>query len=210
MASPTPNPLLLVHGIHDTGRKFNKLARYLQAQGWSTIHCPDLTPNNGDVGLEQLAQQLVVYVDTHMGHDQPFDLVGFSMGGLISRYYVQRLGGIRRIQRFVTISAPHNGTWMGYGRFNPGCIQMRPNSQFLQDLNHDVEQLASLSFTSLWTPYDLMILPAHSSDMGVGETRSLPVLTHPGMLNHPKSLAAIATALSKPVIPEKFVNSLSL
>lgn len=210
MVSSAPNPLLLVHGIHDTGRKFDRLARYLKAQGWSTIYCPDLTPNNGDLGLDELAQQLVVYVDTHIGQEQPFDLVGFSMGGIVSRYYVQRLGGLQRIQRFVTVSAPHHGTWLGYGRFNPGCAQMRPKSQFLAELNRDVEQLTTLTFTSLWTPYDLMILPANSSDLGVGETISLPVLTHPGMLNHPKSLAAIAAALAKPITPENFVNPLSL
>ena len=210
MASSTQNPLLLVHGIHDTGCKFEPLAHYLREQGWSSIHCPDLKPNNGNAGLEELAEQLVVYVDTHIGDSQPFDLLGFSMGGIVSRYYVQRLGGIRRIQRFVTVSAPHNGTWMGYGKFNPGCIQMRPHSKFLEDLNQDAGQLETVVFTSLWTPYDLMIIPAYSSDLGVGETISVPALTHPGMLKHPKSLAAIAAALSKPTHPENFINSLGL
>jgi len=31
------------------------------------------------------------YVAANFAPEQPFDLVGFSMGGIVSRYYVQRL-----------------------------------------------------------------------------------------------------------------------
>ncbi|MEM6592927.1 MAG: alpha/beta fold hydrolase [Cyanobacteria bacterium P01_H01_bin.119] len=193
------NPLVLVHGLDDTGRKFDTLAHYLKHEGWQSVYCPTLAPSNGDVPLEQLAQQLVVYVDTHLGADQPFDLLGFSMGGMIGRYYVQRLGGLRRIQRLVLVSAPHRGTWMGYGRSNPGCVQMRPQSAFLQDLNQDLYSLKEVGVSCIWTPYDLMILPATSSDLGLGDRITVPALTHPGMVKHPKSLAAIARAFSKPI-----------
>ena len=96
---------------------------YLQSSGWA-VYCLNLSPNNGNIGLDELAQQIVAYVDSHFAVDQTIDLVGLSMGGLISRYYLQRLGGIDRVQRLITISSPHKGTWTAVPRSNPGARQI--------------------------------------------------------------------------------------
>lgn len=188
------NPVLLVHGIDDTAAVFQTMSAYLQARGWST-YSPSLTPNNGDIGLEHLAQQVADYINTHIPKDQPFDIVGFSMGGIVSRYYVQYLGGIQRVQRLVTISSPHQGTWIAYLRQNRGAAQMRPNSEFLQTLNQHVAMLNAIRFTSIWTPLDLTIIPANSSQMPLGEEVQVPVALHPAMVSDRRSLQAVASAL---------------
>jgi triacylglycerol lipase len=192
------NPVLLIHGIDDTVALFKPMTAYLQQQGWG-VHSLDLIPNNGKVGLDALAQQVATYVEHTFAPDQPIDLVGFSMGGVVSRYYVQRLGGIHQVQRFVTISSPHNGTWTGYLRFNPGCKQMCRNSLFLQDLNQDAAMLEQINFTSMWTPMDLMIVPAHSSRMAVGREIVLPVAGHAWMVSDPRALREVANVLSEPL-----------
>ncbi len=43
------------------------------------------------------------------GHSQ-VDVIGHSLGGLIARYYVQRLGGDIRAHTLVTLGTPHGGT----------------------------------------------------------------------------------------------------
>ncbi len=192
------NPVLLVHGITDTEAVFNSMAAYLRQLGWN-VYTLNLVPNNGEAPLNVLAQQVVDYVAATIEPEQPFDLVGFSMGGIVSRYYVQRLGGINRVQRFVTISSPHQGTIVAYASRLPGCLQMRPNSLFLQDLNRDVQMLAQLNFTSIWTPYDLMIIPTHSSKMPVGKELIIPVGLHSWMLTDYRSLTAVAAALAEPI-----------
>jgi triacylglycerol lipase len=189
------NPVLLIHGIDDTGAVFHKMAGYLRLEGWS-VHSLDLLPNNGDVGLDELAKQLVDYVAATFAPEQCLDLVGFSMGGIVSRYYIQRLGGINRVQRFITISSPHHGTVVAYGSQRHGCVQMRPNSIFLKDLNSDAVILGQLDFTSIWTPYDLMIVPANSSQMSVGREVILRVALHSWMLIDSKSLVAVKAALT--------------
>ncbi|MBW4616886.1 MAG: triacylglycerol lipase [Desmonostoc vinosum HA7617-LM4] len=191
------NPVLLIHGIDDTGEVFDKMAGYLTRHGWS-VYTLDLLPNNGNVGLDELAKQVAAYVAATFLPEQHLDLIGFSMGGIVSRYYVQRLGGIQRVQRFITISSPHNGTVMAYGSLRPGCVQMRPNSAFLQDLNSDAAMLKQLDFTSIWTPYDLMIVPAHSSQMPVGNQQILPVALHSWMLTDSRNLAVVAEILAQP------------
>ncbi|MBD2384651.1 esterase/lipase family protein [Cylindrospermum sp. FACHB-282] len=192
------NPLLLVHGIGDTGAVFHKMAHYLRQRGWS-VYTLDLVPNNGAVGLDELAKQVTNYVALHLPPEQPLDLVGFSMGGIVSRYYLQRLGGISRVQRFITISSPHNGTVIAYGSSLPGCVQMRPKSPFLLDLNSDAQMLKQLNFTSIWTPYDLMIVPPKSSQMLLGREVTLPVALHPWMLTDSRTLAIVAAALIEPI-----------
>jgi triacylglycerol lipase len=192
------NPILLVHGIMDTSSKMHKIASYLRGLGWQVADI-DLTPNNGDAKLEILAQQVADLVDRTFAADQPIDLLGYSMGGLVTRYYLQRLGGMNRVQRLITISTPHLGTIAANFSTRPGCIQMRPHSDFITDLNRDAQSLKSLNFTSLWTPFDLIILPPSSSKLGIGSEIQIPALAHPLMVNDRRTFKAIAKALSQPV-----------
>lgn len=192
------NPVLLVHGINDTGAVFHRMAPYLTQRGWS-VYDLDLMPSNGDISLDQLGKQVANSIAATFAPEQPFDLVGFSMGGIVSRYYVQCLGGINRVQRLITIASPHHGTWIAYLSERLGCLQMRPDSAFLQQLNQEAAMLEGLNFTSIWTPFDLMIVPANSSQMQVGQNVQVPVLTHAGMITDAMSLEVVVTALSEPL-----------
>ena len=193
------NPVLLIHGITDTIAVFQGMATYLSAQGWS-VHSFNLIPNNGDLSLDQLAAQVAAYVAKTFDPKQPIDVIGFSMGGIVSRYYIQRLGGINRVQRYISISAPNYGTLAAHFSGRPGCIQMRPDSEFLQDLNRDASMLARLNFTVIWTPYDLIIVPAKSSQMPFGKEVVVPAHLHAWMLTDKRCLKAVAAALSEPVL----------
>lgn len=192
------NPVLLVHGIIRTSAVFRTMSASLTQLGW-TVHTLNLKPNNGILGLDQLATQVADYVDQVFAPEQPFDLVGLSMGGLVTRYYVQRLGGIDRVQRFITISAPHQGTRMAYLSARLGCVQMRPDSDFLKDLNKDANMLERLNFTSIWTPWDYVIVPASSSQMPVGRDVQVRVFAHALMVRDRRSIQAVAAALSEPL-----------
>ena len=199
--APTPrqNPVVLVHGIWNTAGIFSVLQRHLESTGESAgrkVYALSMTPNNGDAPLSVLAEQVAAFVDDRLGPEQPFDLVGFSMGGLISRYYLQRLGGLARVQRFVSVSTPHQGTALALFSRRLGVGQMRPGSPFLRSLNADIHRLETIRFFSFWTPFDLLILPPWSSDMGLGEIAMLTVSTHDRMIRDAASLSAISKALS--------------
>lgn len=190
------NPVLLVHGIWDTSEVFHTMSSYLKQQGCDVYHL-DLVPNNGDSPLEELAQQVANHISANFSPDKPLDLLGFSMGGIVSRYYIQKLGGIKRIQRFITISSPHHGTWVAHLSQRPGAKQMRPNSSFLQELNRNVSILKQIDYTSIWTPLDIMIFPASSSKMPIGKEIVIPVPLHAWMLIDPRVLTAVAEVLSR-------------
>jgi triacylglycerol lipase len=193
MGDRPPSPVILVHGIGDTPDVFGPMAAVLRARGHEP-HAVAMTPASGRVGLDRLALQLQAYIDVRIGSEQ-VGLVGFSMGGLVARYYVQRLGGISRVRRFLTLSTPHRGSWWARLLANEGGVQMRPGSEFLADLDRDAEVLEQVGFVSLWTPCDLMILPARSSVIASGEQIRLPVLLHPWMLTDRRCLERVAGLL---------------
>ncbi len=204
-SSPDPHrhPVLLVHGIYDTEAKFRTMAAFLRQRGWQ-IHCLNLIPNDGSASLAVLAQQVADYIDQNFAPNQAIDLIGFSMGGIVTRYYLQRLGGTARVKRYITISAPNQGTLLGFSLPLPGVLEMRWQSEFLQDLNRDYStQLAPLQVTVLWTPFDLMIIPPTSSRLTLGKEVVLPVPVHAWMVADPRCLDTVAIALEEPLLTPK-------
>lgn len=190
---PAKRPVILVHGIHSSGRDMVRLARHLRAEG-RLVFTPTLTPSGGAAKLEDLAQQLAAFADKEIP-GRKFDLVGFSMGGLVTRYYVQRLGGLERVSHYVTMATPHRGTRLAHLRRAPGVLQMRPGSGFLRDLERDAEVLRRLHFTSFYTPLDTIIVPARSSEIPQAKNVRLWAATHPGWVLERRCLRAVAKAL---------------
>ncbi len=190
------NPVVLVHGIMATSRKMRWIAKHLEREGWET-HSVDLLPCWGQLGIDELADQLKCFVDRAIPEGQPFDIVAFSMGGLISRYYLQRLGGLARVQRFISISAPHNGSLLAWLLPNAGCRHMRPGSAFLRALEADVRNLDRIQFTSFWTPLDLCVFPGNSSVLPAGENRRVWCLAHPLMVWERRIILQIEALLAR-------------
>jgi len=192
------NPVVLVHGLGDTTSLFRHMTFWLQRKGLR-VHSLNLIPNNGDAGLDELAEQLATYIATVFPAGQAIDLVGFSMGGLVARFYLQRMNGVERVQRFITIASPHNGTWAAFFRSNPGARQMRPGSDFLRDLNRDAATLERIRVTSIWTPFDLMIIPASSSEWTAARSIRVGVAAHPLMVRDRRVLELVHQILVESV-----------
>lgn len=193
---------VLVPGFSDDTGVLQGLVRFLHRQG--LVACAlSPQPSDGTLAIDKLAHQLAEAIAQRLPVDAPLNLVGFSMGGLICRSFVQQFGGLARTERLITIATPHQGTWTAYTYNRPACIQMRPGSRFLADLNRDLTALQTIQFTSIWTPFDLTILPATSSCLPVGEMA--PVLSpfHATLLLDPRVLAIVARQLLAPVYRSK-------
>jgi triacylglycerol lipase len=191
---PERQQVVLVHGIWDTAAKFNKMAAALTEAGMQS-QAISLTPNDGSVPLERSAEQLRDFIQHRLGPDLHFSMVAFSMGGLVARYYLQRMDGLRRLDRLVTISTPHHGTWAANLDWLPGAVEMRPGSLFLQDLNRDIMSLSAASVTSIWSPQDIGIEPPDSSRLPLGANVLIPGGMHSFMLTDDRVIRAVIEAL---------------
>ena len=178
---PRYEKVVLVHGILEDGLAFNSLRSRLENHGIQ-CHVPKLEPNDARDGIDQLAESLKEGIDREFGPDERFAMVGFSMGGLVSRYYLQNLGGAERCDAFITVSSPHHGTNMAYAYPGKGARQMRPGSPFLKNLEETEHRLGDIPVVSHRTPMDLIILPTESSVWDRAENLSHPVILHPLML----------------------------
>ncbi|MBI1295800.1 lipase [bacterium] len=187
-------PVVLVPGYNDDSTVFHHLTHYLQRERFD-VHALTLFPSDGTVPLDELALQVSAYVERTFAAGTSVDFLGFSMGGIVLRYYLQRLGGLSRAEHFVTLGSPHRGTWMAYYVDVPGVRQMRPRSPFLVDLAQDEETLAKIKFTSIWTPLDLTIVPSNSSVLPVGRHLPLNLLYHRALISDERALRLVAQTL---------------
>lgn len=196
VAAPAVPRVVLVHGFLDRGTTFDPLKKRLEKRGFD-VYAPKLLHIDGRGGLDQLAEHLKQDIDTHFGTDTPLNIVSFSMGGIVSRYYLQELGGADRCRNFITISSPHHGTKAASIYPSLGAIQMRPGSTFLTQLAASQGKLGNIPVTSYRTPMDLIILPPESSVWDRAENLEYPVIAHPLMLTSNAVLNDIERRLEK-------------
>ena len=158
-------PVLLVHGIFDTGESLALMRAALLGAGVLRVATVDLEPNDGSAKIAELGRQVELAAEALLKEAgcPRLDVVGFSMGALVTRFWMQRLGGRDHVRRFVSISAPHRGTVSAWLVPRAGVRDMRPNSVLLRDLERDPDPWGDAEVHCFWTPYDLMILPAKSS-----------------------------------------------
>ena len=194
--SPTPpeasRPVLLVPGFLDGPGSFRSLGRHLRREGFDT-RAVRLRPRLGTCSLHVFARQLAAEI---WPYDE-VDIVGFSMGGLVSRLYVQRHGGAARVRRLITLATPHGGSHLARALPQQATREMRPGSPFLRDLDSDIERLEDVRAASLWTPYDLTVVPGASGALSVGTSEAIPVKAHRLMLHDRRVFARVTEWLKE-------------
>ncbi|KUH38003.1 esterase/lipase family protein [Streptomyces changanensis] len=159
---PRP-PVLLLHGLSDNRSAFVVLRRALVRDGTRRVVAVNHSPLTRD--LRAAARRLDRHVEEvceRTGRDQ-VDLVGHSLGGLVARYYVQRLGGDRRVRTVVTLGTPHSGTAaVPLAGVHPLVRQMRPGSAVLRELAAPAPGCRT-RFVSFWSDLDLWMSPAETA-----------------------------------------------
>lgn len=186
--------VVLVHGFLQSGNCYKPMRKRLEKHN---VRCltARLSPSDGRSGICSLAGDLKDQIEGAFDPDEEFAIVGYSMGGLVSRYYLQNLGGADRCHQLITISSPHQGTIMANLYPSKGARQMRRGSEFLSQLEETEHKLGDIPVTSYRTPLDLMILPTTSSVWERAENQAHTVALHPLMLRDPRVLDDIESRL---------------
>ncbi len=119
-------PILLVHGIVSNRSIFTLLRRGLTRRGFSNVFAMNYLTVANDVraaaaGLSVEVERVVEETGFERIH-----IIGHSLGGLIARYYVTRLGGDARVHTLITLGTPHEGSYAAYAVPTTLMQQMRP------------------------------------------------------------------------------------
>lgn len=170
-------PILLVHGMVDNRAIFTVLKRRLRRRGFGRVSTINYSPVTNDI--RQAARDLAVEVEALVAETgfERIHVVGHSLGGLIARYYVQRLGGDERVHTLVTLGSPHEGTLTAHLLPVQLCRQLRPGSELYAELASPVERCRT-RFVAYWSDLDQMILPHDSGRLEHADLSARNVRVH--------------------------------
>ncbi|QSY51502.1 MULTISPECIES: esterase/lipase family protein [Streptomyces] len=156
-------PVLLLHGFIDNRSVFLLLRRSLLRNGWRHVWSLNYSPLTCD--LRTAATLLARHVEevcAATGHER-VDMVGHSLGGLVARYYIQRLGGDARVRTLVTLGTPHGGTRVApLMSAHPLVRQMRPDSDVIAELAEPAPHCAT-QFIGFWSDLDQIMVPVETA-----------------------------------------------
>lgn len=130
---PEKSTVIVVHGLFANEFTMRSLHNGLTAADISTLS-PNLTPSDGSIGIDDLAGQLKEFIDARLAPNAPIQIVAHSMGGLVSQYYLEKLGGNRRCRALYTLATPHHGTILASIHPGPAGRQMEIGSSFIKNL----------------------------------------------------------------------------
>ncbi len=143
---PAPRePVIIVHGWNGSSTHMTAMRDAFAAAGYPA-YTIDLPSQNNITNGHRIAD-LVRGVQEQTGAAK-VHLVSHSMGGLSTRYYVKRLGGLTTVRTYVSMGAAHYG-------YLPACLlgeeqggQMCPTSSFLRDLNAGDDTPGDISYST--------------------------------------------------------------
>lgn len=193
-------PVLLVHGYAHNRSGYLLLRNRLRRSGFANLYTLNYNALLQDIpGIAKRLAELVerICAETH----QPFvHIVGHSLGGIVARYYVQRLGGAERILRAITIGSPHNGTLSAslFAFLGPTAKQLAWDSALIRSLNTHVEP-TPVQWTSIWSSSDELVVPAESARLCPtafrAENVTIPGQGHMSLLVSPRVMDIVADRL---------------
>ena len=156
-------PVVLLHGFIDNRSVFVLLRRNLAQHGRQQIESLNYSPLTCDIRTAaELLGRHIEEICERTG-SRRVDIVGHSLGGLIARYYVQRLGGDLRVRTLVTLGTPHSGTRVvPLANAHPIVRQMRPGSPLLEELNQPAPGCRT-HFVSFWSDLDHLMDPLETA-----------------------------------------------
>lgn len=171
-----PTPVILVHGTFgDRKHLLEQLSKSIKAKGFC-VYSLDYG-NRATRDIVGSAKQLKSFTRRVLRSTgaAKVSMVGHSQGGMMPRYFIKFLGGVRIVDDLVGIAPSNHGTSLtgaGSAPANPltdifgmlcrSCLQQGAGSDFLRRLNAGDETPGRVSYTQITTRYDEVVVP-HTS-----------------------------------------------
>jgi triacylglycerol lipase len=194
-------PILLVHGIVDNHSVFTLLGRALRRRGFATVSSYDYGLLTRDIpAAASLLGDAIEKLATDTGYER-VHVIGHSLGGLIARYYVQRLGGDARVHTLVTLGTPHSGTELARPlRILPLVDQLTPDSAMIRELAEPAPDCGT-RFVAFYSDIDHLVWPRRNGrlDHPDLQVRNVPVsgVGHLSMPNNSSVAFKICSTLAE-------------
>ncbi|MDP8255470.1 MAG: alpha/beta fold hydrolase [Candidatus Alcyoniella australis] len=188
-------PVVLVHGMGGNRGTWTMLRAFLRLTGHRRIYAMGYE----DGSVEELAERLTEFVESVRevtGEDQ-VDVVAHSLGGLITRYAIQRLGMDGHVRKLITLATPHQGSYTAEYADTVQTRQLRPGNPLLKDLNSDDWSRYSTPLICICSDRDVYVVPNELMRHPQGENLFVPNLAHTQYLISPAVFRLVAQSLAQ-------------
>ncbi len=196
-----PRPVVLVHGTFaNQSNNWASLSPLLKNNGYCVFTFNYGAPALGGFAygmgpIERSAAELAVFVDQVMlrtGAEQ-VDLVGHSQGGMMPRYYLNFLGGGRRVHHLVALApSSHGTTFLGLvdlsrffgisglvdrllAGFCVSCVQQEAGSDFVKKMASVPDTVPGVHYTVIASRYDEIVTPYESQFLSGPNVRNITI-----------------------------------
>ncbi|WDV49451.1 alpha/beta fold hydrolase [Streptomyces coeruleorubidus] len=187
-------PVLLVHGLADGASVVPPLERELRADGVGPFIPVACNAFGSDIRTAARSLGRQVEQVCARGGGRAVVVIGYSLGGLIARYYVQRLGGDAHVPLVITLATPHGGTATAMlAPAHPLLRQLRPGSGLLTELAEPAAGCRT-RFVAFYSDLDEAVIPAARGRIDHPDLKARNVLV-PGV-------GHLTLPLHRPVIDE--------
>lgn len=191
-------PVLFIHGVLHNKSAFVFLKQRLALGGWESFEEINLSTTRHTVAsmASQVAER-VEEMKKRFGVEQ-VDAVAHSLGGIVTRYYLQFLGGDGNIRQLVTLGTPHRGTpWSLVSPWSH-IRALHPRSSLMQRLQGlPVPQRTRV--TSVRGARDFLLLPGDCGFWPGVRNLVLQDLGHTGVLYSSRVVRILMAHFSQPV-----------
>jgi pimeloyl-ACP methyl ester carboxylesterase len=189
-APETRVPVVLLHGYGMNRTNWLWLGPRLSRRGHGPLYGFNYVSLRS---VEHMAGELAAFVErvAALEDAERVDIVAHSLGGLVARYFMEKLGGAPRVRRLVTIATPHRGTHMAPFGLGRPSEELRPGSSLLRSLG---EPSPKAGYVSVWSRCDNLVVPPESSRLDGAEV-VMEDLGHISLLLSPRVADVVAAAL---------------
>ncbi|HPM77002.1 MAG TPA: alpha/beta fold hydrolase [bacterium] len=186
-------PVILVHGLGGNRGGWLPLRWYLRLMGHRRLYAFGYEEG----AVAELAAGLAEFIEQvrrETGQDR-VDIVAHSLGGLVARYAIQRLGFGPHVRTLITMATPHRGTYAAQYADTPITRELRPDSSLLAELNGDDWQRYPTRLVTVYSDRDIYVVPAEHMVHAQAERVLLPGISHTQYLVSPEAFRAVAARL---------------
>jgi triacylglycerol esterase/lipase EstA (alpha/beta hydrolase family) len=185
-------PVVLLHGFAMNRTNWVWLGRRLAAHGVAPLYA---TSYFSLQTVQQSARHLAEFIEHVIAREDAtgVDIVAHSLGGVVARYYLEHMGGARKVGKLVTIASPHKGTHLGRLGLVPSARDLTHGSSVMSLL---CDLPDGCPYTSIWSSADAVVVPPESSSIApLGCDRVFDDLGHLSLLLSPRVADAVIEAL---------------
>lgn len=161
-------PVIFLHGYGQTKADYYVMGTRFRASGRGRLFAFNYWyPGPVRRSAARLARK-VEKVKALTGASQ-VHLIGHSLGGLVSRYYVERMNGSVHVRTLVAIASPWAGTDMARFDITPVSRDLCPESVVMKELG-PANPPGKVAYRAAWSYADELVIPSESSSLkGAGE-----------------------------------------